>query len=79
MQSKTTKPGFFAAFTAHPAEVGESYLEHLAFALRFSTRLFRAGAAALLHALIPALCETTASDEIKALHAELTARKTGTQ
>ena len=59
------------AFRDHPASVGETYPEHLAFALRFGGRLFCAGAAAFVHALIPALFETTASDTVKAIHAEI--------
>ncbi|MCH2164139.1 MAG: DUF6356 family protein [Marinovum sp.] len=65
---------FFAAFRTHPASVGETYFTHFLFALRFALRLFAAGGAALVHAFIPPLFETTASDQIKALHAELTSR-----
>ena len=36
-------------FRDHPAKVGETYFEHMAFALGFSVRLFRAAFAALLH------------------------------
>ena len=61
-------------FTDHPAQVGESYGQHFMFALRFSARLFFAAGAALIHALIPALCETTASRCITNMHKDLTAR-----
>ncbi|MGR3436770.1 MAG: DUF6356 family protein [Shimia sp.] len=61
-------------FTDHPAEVGESYLEHAAFAGGIAGQLFLAGAAALVHALIPALCKTTASRRIMALNARVTGR-----
>ena len=61
-------------FFNHPATVGESYGTHFLFALRFSARLMKAAGAALLHALVPAVCEHTASQEIRKLHAELTAR-----
>jgi len=63
---------FLRAFTEHPASVGESYWQHLAFALGFSLRLLLAGLAALVHALLPFLFKTTASRLI----AEM-ARKTG--
>ncbi|MEM9330899.1 MAG: DUF6356 family protein [Pseudomonadota bacterium] len=53
---------------AHPQSVGESYFEHLRFALGFSGGLLWAGTAALIHALIPALCERTASEKIAELH-----------
>ena len=61
-------------FTDHPATVGESYFGHMRFALGFAFWLFVAAGAALLHALIPALCETTASRILKRLHARITAR-----
>jgi hypothetical protein len=57
----TSKPRFWAAFRDHPASVGESYFGHMGFALRFSGKLVTAAGAALLHAFIPPLCETTAS------------------
>ncbi|MEM6409672.1 MAG: DUF6356 family protein [Pseudomonadota bacterium] len=62
------KANFFKAFHAHPASVGETYFGHMRFALRFSGKLFLAGGAALLHAFIPPLCETTASQAVKELH-----------
>lgn len=68
---------FLSAFRDHPASVGETYPEHMAFAMRFGARLFCAGAAAFVHALIPALFETTASDTVKAMHAEINSRGTG--
>ena len=44
-------------FTTHPETVGETYLGHMAFAAWFSSRLFLAGGAALLHAVFPFLCD----------------------
>ncbi len=52
---------FLRAFTEHPASVGESYWQHLAFALGFAGKLMLAGLAALVHALLPFLFRTTAS------------------
>ena len=66
-----------SAFRDHPASVGETYPEHMAFALRFGARLICAGAAAFVHALVPALFETTASDTVKAMHAETEGRGKG--
>ena len=54
-------------FTTHPETVGETYLGHMAFAAWFSSRLFLAGGAALLHAVFPFLCETTASRIVREL------------
>lgn len=62
-------------FRAHPHSVGESYAEHGFFALRFAARLLIAGGAALLHAVVPCLCETTASRMVLAMHGELMARR----
>lgn len=55
-------------FTAHPHTVGESYFEHMRFAFWFASRLLLAGAAALVHAVLPFLCQTTASRIIRELH-----------
>ncbi|MFO0990408.1 MAG: DUF6356 family protein [Hyphomicrobiales bacterium] len=62
-------------FTAHPRAAGESYLEHMAFALGFSGRLFRAAFAALIHGFVPGLCETTASQTVLGMSDELRARR----
>lgn len=72
--SKAKQQGLLGAFTSHPASVGESYLEHFAFAMRFSFRLSVASTAALIHAFIPALCETTASRQIRIMHENLSNR-----
>lgn len=52
---------FQRLFLSHPRRVGESYGGHFLFALWFASRLALAAGAALLHALVPALCERTAS------------------
>ena len=62
-------------FLDHPERVGEGYFEHMLFAFRFSGRLFKAAGAALMHAFVPALCETTASQSIIDMHSEITARR----
>jgi hypothetical protein len=61
-------------FVAHPRSVDESYFEHMRFALSFSVRLLGAGLAALVHAFVPCLFETTASRMIKAMHARIANR-----
>lgn len=71
-----TRPGFFRGFVEHPASVNETYLQHAGFALGFAARLFLAAMAALIHALIPPLFETTASRMIRDLHARIEARHT---
>ncbi|MEL7150345.1 MAG: DUF6356 family protein [Pseudomonadota bacterium] len=59
------------AFTAHPAKVNETYLEHAAVALGFAGQLFLAAGAALIHAALPIAFEKTASNKIRALHARM--------
>lgn len=61
-------------FLDHPATVNESYFGHMAFALTFAFWLTVAGIAALIHAFIPALCETTASRILGRLTAKMNAR-----
>jgi hypothetical protein len=63
------------AFTEHPASVGESYLGHFWQASRFGCRMLGAGFACVLHGLFPFLFVTTGSDAMKALHAEMSARR----
>ena len=62
-------------FSDHPAKIGETYLEHMAFAFGFSARLFRAAFAALVHGVVPALHETTASTEVLAIADEVRGRR----
>lgn len=57
-----------ALFLEHPRSVGESYVEHTAFALWFSAQLALAAAAALCHAILPFTCEKTASTIIAKLY-----------
>ena len=61
-------------FTDHPSTVNETYLEHAAFASRFAATLLAAAGAALVHALIPALFEKTASRMVADLHHRLQTR-----
>jgi hypothetical protein len=70
---------FERLFVAHPRSVNEDYLAHAGVALRFAMLLFRAGLAALVHAVIPALFETTASSTIKKLHGEMMNRSDRSQ
>lgn len=57
-------------FLDHPAKVDETFLQHMAFAGKFSAKLFAAGGAALIHAFIPCLFEKTASTIIADLYAK---------
>jgi hypothetical protein len=70
---------FDRLFVAHPRSVNEDYLAHAGVALRFALLLFRAGLAALVHAVIPALFKTGASSTIKKLHREMSERSCASQ
>ena len=61
-------------FLSHPQAVDESYGEHFLFALGFAARLLGAGLAALVHAIIPCLFETTASRMICQMHDRIARR-----
>ena len=56
-------------FTAHPQSVDENYFEHMAFAGKFSGKLFLAGFCALVHAVLPFMFEKTASRMIAEMYA----------
>lgn len=58
-------------FTAHPASVGESYGQHFRFALGFGARMALGGLAAVVHAVFPFVCVTTASRTLDELNAAL--------
>ena len=64
------------AFTAHPASVDESYVEHLGTASFFGLRLIGAGIACLLHGLLPFLFVTTGSSTIRELHERMVTKRT---
>ncbi|MEP3946222.1 DUF6356 family protein [Ascidiaceihabitans sp.] len=61
-------------FLNHPRTVNESYVEHAVFAGGFALKLLGAGAAALVHAVIPCLFEKTASRMITQMSDKLNAR-----
>lgn len=61
-------------FLSHPRSVNESYFEHMAFAFKFSMRLFGGALAALTHAFLPFLFEKTASTMVKNMVQKMNAR-----
>ncbi|HET7083898.1 MAG TPA: DUF6356 family protein [Rhizomicrobium sp.] len=65
---------FRRLFLSHPRQAGESYFQHQRTALSFALPLMGAGLAAMVHAIVPGLCETTAGDAIRRLHARLEQR-----
>ena len=60
-------------FTAHPHEVGETYLEHGLFACRYGAKMAAGGLAAFLHGIFPFLFRTTGSRITRELAATLEA------
>jgi hypothetical protein len=60
------------SFTRHPAAVGETYGQHLAFAAGTGGRMVLAGLACMLHGIFPFLFERTGSRTILALHRSVT-------
>jgi len=58
-------------FTAHPRDVGETYVEHGLFACRFGAKMTLGGLAAFLHGLLPFLFQTTGSRITRELGATL--------
>ena len=58
----------YKLFTEHPNSVNETYFQHMRCALSFHFTLLRLSFCALVHAIFPFLCETTASDGIKKLN-----------
>ena len=60
-------------FTAHPREVGETYLEHGLFACRYGAKMTLGGVAAFIHGLLPFLFRTTGSRITRELNATLDA------
>ena len=66
LPANLTKP-----FTEHPADVGESYGEHLVHASGFGFRMILGGMACVLHGLLPFLFVKTGSRQIETLHGRM--------
>jgi hypothetical protein len=58
-------------FLEHPRSAGQKYFEHMRFAHRFGGRMLVGALAAFVHGFFPRLCQTTASEAVRALHASL--------
>lgn len=59
---------FDRIFLAHPRSVNETYFEHMRFALNVSGQLSKAAFSAFIHALLPCLFQTKASQIIITLY-----------
>ncbi len=61
-------------FTDHPHDVNETYFQHMGHALSYAGRLAAAAFCALVHALLPFLFVKTASNLIREMYGEMSAR-----
>lgn len=52
----------------HLREAGETYLEHMGFAVTVGLMAIGAGLACLIHAVVPALCKHRCSDTVRQLY-----------
>jgi Family of unknown function (DUF6356) len=59
---------FSRLFTEHPATVNENYFQHFVNSSRFGLRMIGGGIVCLVHAFLPGLFCTKASDTIGELH-----------
>ncbi len=59
---------FHKLFLDHPRDVEEGFWEHFGVAGRFGLTMIWGGMKAVLHAFVPAVCKTSASDTIRHLH-----------
>ena len=62
-------------FLDHPHSFGESYWQHQRRALHFGISMIRAGAACLMHALLPVVFVRTASNTVQTLYDEMGATR----
>ena len=69
--SRTGSPESSTLFTAHPTSVGETWSQHARFAFSAAGTLAVAAMAAAVHAVLPFLCQTTASRAVDRLHARI--------
>jgi hypothetical protein len=60
-------------FTAHPHDVGETYLEHGVFACRYGAKMTWGGVAAFIHGILPFMFQKTGSRITRELNETLDA------
>ena len=68
---------FDRLFQEHPRTLGMSWASHGAGALRIGGRMIGAGAACIIHAVVPGLFTETAGRTVVDLHDHMTKRKAG--
>jgi hypothetical protein len=61
-------------FCNHPTTAGETYFQHMSFALRAGFRMILAGCCCVIHAIFPFLFSKTAGNTIASLHEKMKKR-----
>jgi Family of unknown function (DUF6356) len=62
-------------FLDHPADLGETYAEHMREASGFGLAMIGGGIACLIHAVVPGVFKTRGSATIAALHERLVRKR----
>ncbi|WP_374599806.1 DUF6356 family protein [Brevundimonas sp.] len=65
---------FKRMFADHPREVEETYFQHMGHAFGFGMKLARLSATAFVHGIVPGVCKTAVSDEIKSMARDMGGR-----
>ncbi len=63
-----------AVFLKHPHAAGETYFEHLTFALKIALYLLVTTGAAVMHGFFPAILQSTTSRRVRALNKDIEER-----
>ncbi len=66
---------FDKLFLDHPADLGETYGEHLREASGFGLAMIGGGIACLVHAVVPGLFKTRGSATVAVLHEQLVRKR----
>ena len=61
--------------SSHLKDTNEGYFQHMVCAAKYGIRMILAGIACIIHAIIPDLFVTTASDTMKNIIADVAKRK----
>ena len=64
-------------FNDHPSSLGMSWARHGVGAIGIGMRMIGAGAACIVHAIVPGVFTETAGRTVVDLHAQMTRRKAG--
>jgi hypothetical protein len=77
MAVEQRKPGSGNIFTDHPRSLGMSWASHGAGAMKIGAELIGAGAACIVHAIVPSWFTETAGRTVLRLHDVMVKRKAG--